>query len=59
MWETDDEANVKLMDTFYSAMSKRDDPAGALRIAKLELLHSNSFWRRPYYWGALQLYSSN
>lgn len=59
MWETDDEANVKLMDAFYSAMKKKDDPAGALRTAKLALLHSDSFWKRPYYWGALQLFSSN
>jgi len=59
LWETDDEANVKLMETFYNEMGKRDDPAGALRTAKLELLHSNSFWKRPYYWAALQLYSSN
>ncbi|HET9792263.1 MAG TPA: CHAT domain-containing protein [Candidatus Angelobacter sp.] len=59
LWETDDQANVKLMDTFYTAMSKKDDPAGALRTAKLALLHSDSFWKRPYYWAALQLYSSN
>jgi CHAT domain-containing protein len=59
LWETDDEANVKLMDTFYKEMGKRDDPAGALRTAKLELLHSNSFWKRPYYWAALQLYADN
>ncbi len=59
LWETDDEANVKLMGTFYKEMSSKDDLAGALRTAKLELLHSNSFWKRPYYWGALQLYSSN
>jgi CHAT domain-containing protein len=59
MWETDDEANVKLMETFYGEMKKKDDPARALRTAKLALLHSDSFWKRPFYWGALQLYSSN
>jgi CHAT domain-containing protein len=59
LWETDDEANVKLMETFYGEMKKKDDPAAALRTAKLALLHSDSFWRRPFYWGALQLYSSN
>jgi CHAT domain-containing protein/Tfp pilus assembly protein PilF len=59
MWETDDEANVKLMETFYGEMKKKDDPAAALRTAKLALLHSDSFWKRPFYWGALQLYSSN
>ena len=41
------------MGTFYKEMSSKDDLAGALRTAKLELLHSNSFWKRPYYWGAL------
>jgi CHAT domain-containing protein len=40
-------------------MNKKDDPAGALRTAKLAMLHSDSFWKRPYYWAALQLYSSN
>ncbi len=59
LWETDDEASVKLMETFYNEMGKRDDPAGALRTAKLGLLHSGSFLKRPYFWGALQLYSSN
>jgi CHAT domain-containing protein len=59
MWETDDEANVKLMETFYAEMKKKDDPAAALRTAKLALLHSDSFWKRPFYWGALQLYSGN
>jgi CHAT domain-containing protein/Tfp pilus assembly protein PilF len=59
MWETDDQANVKLMETFYGEMKKKDDPAAALRTAKLALLHSDSFWKRPFYWGALQLYSSN
>jgi CHAT domain-containing protein len=59
LWETDDEANVKLMQTFYGEMKKKDDPAAALRTAKLALLHSDSFWKRPFYWGALQLYSSN
>jgi CHAT domain-containing protein len=59
LWETDDEANVKLMETFYGEMKKKDDPAAALRTAKLALLHSDSFWKRPFYWGALQLYSSN
>jgi CHAT domain-containing protein len=59
LWETNDEASVQLMGTFYTEMGKRDDPAGALRTAKLGLLHSDSYWKRPYYWGALQLYSSN
>jgi CHAT domain-containing protein len=59
LWETDDEANVKLMETFYKEVGTKDDLAGALRTAKLGLLHSDSFWKRPYYWGALQLYSSN
>ena len=33
-WETDDEASIKLMETFYTEMGKRDDPAAALRTAK-------------------------
>jgi CHAT domain-containing protein len=59
LWETDGEASVTLMDTFYREMGKHDDPAAALRTAKLGLLHSNTFRSRPYVWGPLQLYSSN
>ena len=33
-----------------------EDPATALRHAKLDMLHSDNVYRRPFYWGAFQLY---
>ena len=57
LWEVDDAANAELMDHFYTALARADRPAAALHEAKLEMLHSNTFHKRPYYWASLQLYT--
>lgn len=57
LWEVDDEANAQLMDHFYDELTRTDNPAEALHAAKLAMLHSKSFRRRPYYWASLQLYT--
>lgn len=57
LWEVDDAANAELMDHFYTALARTGRPATALHEAKLAMLHSNTFHKRPYYWASLQLYT--
>jgi CHAT domain-containing protein len=59
LWEVDDASSPQLMDDFYSELSKGKSAAEALRAAKLKMLHSNDFHRRPYYWASLQLYTGS
>jgi CHAT domain-containing protein len=57
LWEVDDTITPRLMDGFYSDLTKGTSTAAALRNAKLAMLHSKQGYNRPYYWGALQLYT--
>ena len=57
LWEVSDSATPELMDAMYASIQRGDDPAVALRQAKLRLLHSNSVFRRPRYWAPFVLYS--
>jgi CHAT domain-containing protein len=46
------------MDAFYSGLDRGEDPATALRNAKLSILKSNAntVFRKPFYWAPFQLY---
>jgi CHAT domain-containing protein/Tfp pilus assembly protein PilF len=57
LWEADDTATPRLMDDFYDQLTKGQTAANALRSAKLGLLHSESVFRKPYYWAPFQLYT--
>ena len=57
LWEVSDTSTPQLMDHLYSELEKGTPPAQALRRAKLEMLHSGSVFRKPFYWGPFQLYS--
>jgi CHAT domain-containing protein/tetratricopeptide (TPR) repeat protein len=57
LWEVSDSATPTLMDAMYAAIQSGDDPAAALRKAKLKLLHSTGIYRRPLYWAPFVLYS--
>lgn len=59
LWEVSDSAAPQLMDVLYYGLSHGQDPATALRAAKLSLLHSGSAFRKPYYWAPFQLYSGS
>ena len=59
LWEVNDASTPQLMNTLYTGLGNGKDPASALRDAKLKLLHSDSVFRRPFYWGAFQLYSGS
>jgi CHAT domain-containing protein/Flp pilus assembly protein TadD len=59
LWEVSDASTPQLMDTLYDGLSRGQDPAVALRAAKLSLLHSNSVFKKPYYWAPFQLYAGS
>jgi CHAT domain-containing protein len=56
LWEVNDASTPQLMNNLYLNIHNGEDPATALRNAKLDMLHSQSVYRRPFYWGAFQLY---
>ena len=45
-----------MMDALYGAMESGKHPVEALRLAKLQMIHSGGAWRKPYYWGPFQIY---
>ena len=59
LWEVSDASTPELMDKLYDGLSHGEDPASALRAAKLSLLHSDSLFRKPYYWAPFQLYAGS
>ena len=63
LWEVSDAPSTpQLMDIFYKGLSRGEDPATALREAKLSFLHSSSstsVFKKPYYWAPFQLYAGS
>jgi CHAT domain-containing protein len=57
LWEVNDASTPQLMDGMYKKILGGASPAEALRLAKLEMLHSHGVFRRPFYWGAFQCYT--
>lgn len=60
LWEVSNApSTAQLMDAFYNGLSHGEDPATALRAAKLSLLHSDNVFSKPYYWAPFQLYQGS
>jgi CHAT domain-containing protein len=63
LWEvTNAPSTAQLMDAFYKGLSRGEDPATALREAKLSFLRSSSptsVFKKPYYWAPFQLYAGS
>ena len=57
LWEASDESTPALMDGMYAGLEQGLAPGEALRRAKLNLLHSSRGFRKPFYWGAFQVYA--
>ncbi|HET8774177.1 MAG TPA: CHAT domain-containing protein [Thermoanaerobaculia bacterium] len=57
LWEVNDAATPGLMEAMYRSIRKGQDPASALREAKLSLLRSDSIHRKASYWAPFVLYS--
>jgi CHAT domain-containing protein/Flp pilus assembly protein TadD len=58
LWDVDDASTPALMARLYGELNHGLPPARALRDAKLEMIRSAGARRKPYYWGAFQLYSA-
>lgn len=58
LWEVDDRSTATLMQSFYAGMASGAEPVEALREAKLEVIRSGDYYRKPFYWAAFQLYRS-
>jgi CHAT domain-containing protein len=56
LWDVSDQSAAPLMARFYRAMAEGREPVPALREAKLALLHGGPAFRKPFYWGAWQVY---
>ena len=59
LWQVDDASTPLLMDRLYGEIEAGKTPDAALRSAKLALIHSANVYRKPYYWGAFQLYAGS
>jgi CHAT domain-containing protein len=59
LWEVSDTSTPQLMNALYGELSHGKDPASALRAAKLSFLHSNTVFRKPFYWAPFQLYAGS
>jgi CHAT domain-containing protein/predicted negative regulator of RcsB-dependent stress response len=56
LWDVNDVSTAQLMDQLYAQIGQGKSPVKALREAKLAMIHSQSNFRKPYYWGAFQVY---
>jgi CHAT domain-containing protein/Flp pilus assembly protein TadD len=62
LWEVSDATSTpQLMDSLYEGLDRGEDPATALRTAKLELLRANSqnVFAKPFYWAPFQIYAGS
>jgi len=57
IWNVDDAAAPLLMQEFYKGWRDHGNSAAALRNAKLKLMRSGGPFRKPYYWGALEIFT--
>ncbi len=57
IWNVDDAAAPLLMKEFYKEWREGGDPAAALRGAKRQLMRAGGAFRKPYYWGAFEVFT--
>ena len=57
LWEVSNASTPQLMDELYKGMHAGEDPATALRRAKLTLVHSTGNYRKPFYWAPFLVYA--
>jgi CHAT domain-containing protein/Tfp pilus assembly protein PilF len=56
LWDVNDRSTADLMGDLYRGLASGQDAEDALRAAKLKMIHGGSVYRKPYYWGAFQIY---
>lgn len=59
LWDVNDASGAKTMERLYGGLAAGKRPVDALREAKLEMIHAGGVYRKPWYWGAFQLFSTD
>jgi CHAT domain-containing protein/Tfp pilus assembly protein PilF len=59
LWEVTDDATPQLMDDLYDGIRRGEDPAAALRNAKLRLIRSHGVYQYPKFWAPFVIYSGS
>jgi len=59
LWEVSTASTPQIMDGLYKGLNEGEDPAAALRDAKLSLIRSSQPYQRPFYWAPFQLYTGS
>jgi CHAT domain-containing protein/tetratricopeptide (TPR) repeat protein len=57
LWEVSDVSTPQLMSDMYDSLYAGQPPDVALRSAKLAMIRNGGVFRKPFYWGAFQLYA--
>ncbi|HZT28647.1 MAG TPA: CHAT domain-containing protein [Bryobacteraceae bacterium] len=57
LWDVDDAAASRLMGDFYQRIARGAAPDQALRLAKLHLLHSDTLYRKPFFWAPFEMFT--
>jgi CHAT domain-containing protein len=56
LWDVSDSSTAALMDRLYAGIAAGQTPEDALRAAKLALVNGTGPFRKPFYWGPMQVY---
>jgi tetratricopeptide (TPR) repeat protein len=57
LWEVSDVSTPRLMNDLYDGLARGENPATALRSAKLAMIRGGGVFRKPFYWAPFQLYA--
>ena len=57
LWDVNDRSTADLASQLYAEIARGQNPAGALRAAKLQLIHSHGAFQKPYYWGPFEVFT--
>jgi CHAT domain-containing protein len=57
LWNVEDKSTAELMPRLYAGLARGENPAEALRRAKLELRQSRPAFGKPYYWAPFLIYT--
>jgi CHAT domain-containing protein len=59
LWDVNDRSTAQLMADLYAEVARGCSPVDALRSAKLRMVLSTISYRKPYYWGPFQVFTSS
>jgi len=59
LWDVNDESGARMMTSLYAGLAAGKNPPDALHDAKLALIHAGGIYRKPWYWGAFQLFTTD